>query len=332
MNTTNAPAQDIRCRLESMITANNWTGVIDIIQEIKQQQGQDTRQRQLHTALHLVCRRSVWIDVVKELIKVGGGRDYVWEEDRWGRTALHCACDNNASIEVVKELIEQAEGGQDFVWQTDSWGRTALHCACQFNASIEVVKELIVVAGGWDYIWEKSKTYRTALHFACRFKASIDVLELLIDYGRGDVLTPVNNENKTPLQELLITEHRWEDEEEKRADIEKASFLISKGIELQIGGGYSIGGLFNNNTNEEVRDEIYQRWDDRVLHALEQAMTQPRNQHLRILQALIALIANKAPPRIIESAISTFGLWYGPLVFAVLTTRTMLMTLIPYFI
>ncbi len=127
-------------------------------------------------------------------------------------------------------------------------------------------------------------------------------MKLLIEYGGEDILTQVNNKHKKPLQ-LLITASWYGDEEQKRANIEKASFLIDKGIELQIGGEYSIGGLFNNNTNEERQDEIYQRWDDNVLPTLEQVMAQPRNQPLPILQALIV---KEAPPHIIKSAVSTF--------------------------
>ncbi len=258
------------------------------------------------TALHVACQYNASIDIVKELIKVGGGRDYVWEKNAFDDcTSLHFACANNVvSIDVVKELLEVGEG-RDFVLEKDVYYcRTALHVACRNNASIDVVKELIEAGGGRDFVLEKDGRGRTAFHLACHYNASIDVLNLLIEYGGGDILTQGSNQHKTPLQ-FLITGDWYGDEEEKRAKIEKGSFLINKGIELQIGGEYSFSGLFNNNTNEEeVRDEIYEYWDERVLPTLEQVMTQHRNrQHLPILQALII---NKAPPHIIESAVNTF--------------------------
>ncbi len=255
------------------------------------------------TSLHVACSNNASIKVVKELIEVGGGRDFVWEkEDRNGWTALHVACENNASIDVVKMLIKEG-GGRDIVWEADKVGRTPLHFVCLKNAPVDVVKELIEAGGGRDIVWEKDEDDSTALHLACYFNASIDGVKVLIEYGGGDIITQINNWNETPLQ-VLITDYWSRDEERKRAGIEKASFLINKGIELQIGGEYSIGGIFNNNTNEEeVRDGIYKYWDDRVLPTLEQVMAQPHNRHLPILQALIV---NKAPPRVIKSAINTF--------------------------
>ena len=82
-----------------------------------------------------------------------------------------------------------------------------------------------------------------------------------------------------------------------------AVMLISKGIELQVGGEYSIGGLFTS-TKEEIQDQIYRNWDNIVLPALEQVMTLPHGQNLPILQALII---NKAPPSIIKSTLNRFA-------------------------
>ncbi len=183
-------------------------------------------------------------------------------------------------------------------------GWTALHLACRGNASIDVVKLLIVVGGGRDFVWEKDEFGRTAFHLACLYNASIDVLDLQIEYGGEDIITQVDNYHKTPLQFLITQSWSTDDDKEKRAEIEKTSFLINKGIELQIGGEYSIGGLFNNNSNEEVRDGIYKYWDERVLTALEPVMTQPNSRHLPILQSLIV---NKAPLHIIKSTLDTFS-------------------------
>ncbi len=256
------------------------------------------------TSLHFACGLNASSDVVKELIEVGGGHDFVWEKDFRGYTALHEACINNASIDVVKELIE-AGGGRDIVLdEKDEYGWTALHLACGNKASIDVVKELIEVGGGRDFVLEKGINGSTALHSACRFNASIDVLELLIQYGGRDILTQVNNQHETPLQKLLTIEVWYgDDEEEKRAFIEKISLLINKGIELNIGGQYSIGGLFSKNTSQMVNNVIYGKWDVKLLPALEQVLAMPNNHHLPILQALIV---NEASRDIIKSAVDNF--------------------------
>ena len=106
----------------------------------------------------------------------------------------------------------------------------------------------------------------------------------------------VNNDGKTPLHALITKDNR-------RSAIDKASYLINKGIKLQVGGEYSIGGLFNSNTNQQVQDAIYEKCDEIVFPALEQVMALPHNHHQPILQALII---NNAPPRIIKDLVNHF--------------------------
>ncbi len=108
----------------------------------------------------------------------------------------------------------------------------------------------------------------------------------------------MHDEGKMPLH-VLVTQD-WYHRDQRR---ENVSLLINKGIELQIGGQYSIGGLFICNTNQEVKDEIDGKWDVKLLPALEQVLAMPNNHHLPILQALIV---NKAPPLIIKSAADAF--------------------------
>ncbi len=253
------------------------------------------------TLLHGVCSGNASINVLKTLIEIGGGRDFVWEKDEYGKTSIHYACYYNASFDVVKKLIEVG-GGRDFVWEKDEDCMTSLHWACKRNVCSDVVKKLIEVGGGRDFVWEKDENGRNSLHIACYYNASVDVLDLLIEYGGRDLFTQFDNEGKSPLQ-LLISKYWYGEKEQKKSFIEKASLLINKGIELRIGGQYSIGGLFICNTNQEVQDRIYEHWDDNVLPALEQVMDVPHNRHLPILQALII---NKAPPRIVKSAADAF--------------------------
>ncbi len=276
---------------------------IDVVEELISVGGLDLvlqKDRWGNNSLHYACQYKAPIDVVKKLIEVGRWK-LAWDRDRYGRNSLHVACENNASIDVVKELT--GIGGWGFVWQEGHGGRTSLHCACKYNASIDVVRELIKV-GGQDIITKKDSRGRISLHCVCYNGSSMscDVLDLLIQRGGRDVLTQVDNEGKTPLH--VIIRQYWRGEEQKRALIEKVSFLINKGIELQIGGQHSFGGLFSHSVDQDVLNEIPERnWDENVLPALEQVMAQPHNRHLPILQAFIV---NKAPSRIIKSAVNNF--------------------------
>ena len=128
---------------------------------------------------------------------------------------------------------------------------------------------------------------------------SIDIVDLLIRHGGEDLLMQVDNKNMTILHSFITNKfygyfariHR------RRTIIERISLLINRSIELQVGGEYSIGGLFNPNTNQQVQDEIYDCWHEFVFPALDLVMA---NEQQPILQALII---HKAPPRIIKDLI-----------------------------
>ena len=85
---------------------------------------------------------------------------------------------------------------------------------------------------------------------------------------------------------------------------ENLSRLINKGIQFHIGGEYGIGGvLISPEPNKTIQDEIYRKWDKRVLPAMELVMALPHNQHLPLLHAVII---NKAPPHVIKSTVRKF--------------------------
>ncbi len=241
-----------------------------------------------------------------------GGRDLVWEKDLWGYNALHWACSRNASLDVVKELIE-AGGGRDYVWEKDVSGRTPLSYACQCSAYLDVVKVLIDVGGGRDIVWEKDDGCGfTSIHYACEGNepASVAVLDLLIQHGGQELIVEPDSGGDIPLQNLMGNNPNPNPEESRRSYVEKASYLINKGIQLQIGGQYSIGGLFplgdrNDQCEHDLigHDLIYMTQVSNVPPTLEQVMAMPNNRHLPILQAMIV---NKAPEYIIKSAVRTF--------------------------
>ncbi len=283
------------------------------------------------TLLHYAVRHNPCIEILKKLIEVGG-RDLLIKKDDtcFGRNALNlalalafkCGCDyfplcececereGKISIDVVKELIRA--GGRDLVFDKTKHGANSLHWACYCNASIDIIQMLIEV-GGRDLVLDKDGCDGlSSLHCACQGRTSVDVLDLLIQHGGRDVLTQVHNYGMTPLHSLIAdycvnygVDHR----EQKGALIivENASFLINKSIELQIGGQYSIGGLFNNdhNTSRRIQDANDAYWNNLVLPVLEHVMAMSNNQHhLPILQALII---NEAPPHILKIAVDTFS-------------------------
>ncbi len=284
------------------------TASIEVVKELIEEAGRELvfmKNNYDQNSLQVACEKNTPIDIVRELLKVGG-QELVWEKNMFGATSLHCAFqgEEGASIDVVKELIR--EGGRDLVWEPNEHDQNALHAACECNAPVDVVKELIE-AGGPGLGLEKDNYHMNSLHWAANNNASIGVFDLLIQHGGRDILTQVEIEDKTPLH-YLVTQKIWlvSDEDQFRSRVEKISYLIIKGTELQIGGEYSIGGLLSSdNTNQEVEDDIYNNWiwNGRVLPALEQVIAMPNNQRLPILQALIV---NKAPAGIIASTVNTF--------------------------
>ncbi len=81
--------------------------------------------------------------------------------------------------------------------------------------------------------------------------------------------------------------------------------LINKSIELQVGGEYSFGGLFDPNADQSMKDKIFScfNWNQLVLPVLQQVMADPRNYDQPILHAAII---NKVPQSIIKDMITQF--------------------------
>ncbi len=273
-----------------------------------------------YNSLQYAIQNNASIGVVKKLVEVGG-KDLVLQKIRGGgRNSFHTACESKASIDVFTELIEV--GGKNLVFQKiNTFGTkcNTLEYALKQRTSIEVLSKLIEV-GGQELVLEKNRSGCSSFQSICHCSSitftSCDILDFLILHGGPDVLEEEKYGQK-PLHNVIL-HHLWnqtvdykdgylsEDIEEiRRALVEKTSFLIKKGIELQIGGEYSIGGLFCDNIKQQLRDHIYKYWiwDERVLPALKQVMAMAQNRHLPILQALIV---NKAPPCIIRNAVNTF--------------------------
>eukprot|EP00551_Chaetoceros_affinis_P008713 CAMPEP_0203684588 /NCGR_PEP_ID=MMETSP0090-20130426/48114_1 /ASSEMBLY_ACC=CAM_ASM_001088 /TAXON_ID=426623 /ORGANISM="Chaetoceros affinis, Strain CCMP159" /LENGTH=423 /DNA_ID=CAMNT_0050553765 /DNA_START=1661 /DNA_END=2932 /DNA_ORIENTATION=- len=228
------------------------------------------------------------------------GRDFVWEKDERGCNLLHAAYKYNACIEVISKIIEV--GGEDLVFDEDECGRNSLHVAFMSNISIELVSKLVEV-GGKELIMAKDKYGYNSLELACsNYELSNDILDLLIQYGGREMLTQVNREGKTPLIDVITRyfKYMYYAEEKRRVLVERGSFFINKGMELQIGGEYSIGGLFSSTSNRRVQHQMHENWDETVLPALESAIALPHNHDKPILQAVVI---NKVPPYAIKDAV-----------------------------
>ncbi len=289
-------------------------------------------------AIHCACKYNAPLQIVSMLINAGG-REVVFKEDKDGRNCLHYAVENAVpSIEVVSKLIEV--GGRKLVLEEDHEGRSSLHYACKINSSVEVVSKLIHI-GGRELVTKKSNNGCTALHMACKHKVPFSIVSNLIETG-GDVLLKTANNNgdsalhcvacdfstsselvnlllqgageemlmtknvddKTPLLALITRRNsHFHSQRNKRMICEKASLLINKGIELRIGGGFSLGGLFNFTSNSEIQNQVYDKWDDLVFPTLQQVMSQPHGRQQPILQAAII---NNAPTRIIQDIANIF--------------------------
>ncbi len=273
---------------------------------------------------YAVCAYHTSVEVMSMLIQFGGGVDLVLDQDESGQHSFHTACEIGASAEVLLRLIDI--GGRDLVFLKDNYGLNALHYAVRSvipsdeEPSRRLILKLIEV-GGRDLVMDNNNHLgHNAIHFMgdlhysndgdlCFCQIDNTVLDILTAQGVGgaEILLQEESTGKTPLQSL-VTQQFIEDWDQGECDpriIENVSVLINKGIQLRIGGEYSIGGLLSSSTpdQEQVQDEIYQNWDKVVPPALEQVMAHPHNQHLPILQAVII---NKVPPRIIKSTIQKF--------------------------
>lgn len=74
--------------------------------------------------------------------------------------------------------------------------------------------------------------------------------------------------------------------------------MLNKYLELQIGGEFAFGGIFN--ANDADQNEIYNKWNELVLPAIQQIMQLPENRKQPILQAVII---QEVPPHIIKDIV-----------------------------
>ncbi len=252
-----------------------------------------------HNPLHYacMCKENTSLAVVSKLLEVGG-RDLLFHKSRFGQNSLHCACRHRAPTEVILKLVEV--GGKDLVLAEDNHGENSLHMAFCNNASATVILKLIEVGG--DLVLSKYIHGSNILHRSYHYRSlSSHMLDLLVLHGGEEMLLQKSDHNKkTPLQKIITDKTRFHN---SKTLIQNASLLINKGIEMQIGGEFAIGGLFDSTSNKKVEDEIYEQWDNLALPALKDVMKMSQNRDQPILHA--AIISN-ASSRIIKDIVINF--------------------------
>jgi len=253
------------------------------------------------TTLHYACKNKAPTEIVSKLLEVGG-RDLAQLKDEFDRNALHYAFISKVPADIMSKLI--IVGGKDLILQKDNHCQNSLHLACLTRVSTEVILTLIEV-GGKCLVLEQSRNGSNLLHYLC-YKIDpirVEVLDLLIHYGGKEILMQTNNDHKTALQELITKCVGSYDQESKRTLIESISLLIDRGIQLQVGGEYTIGGLFDPSATQNVKEHVYRQWDELVLPSLRKLMKLPRNHCQPILQAAVIY---QAPPRILKDIVDNF--------------------------
>ena len=268
-------------------------------------------------------------DVAKDLLLLLVtllGKGFIMQNFDDGETFLHYLCERNeytslCDEEVISKVIEM--GGKEIVLKKDVDGHSPLHLAIKCNASIDIKLKLAEI-GGEDIAVATDRDGQNPLHSACNKvlleKKSLllvneEELEILTQYNGAKVMTQRDSFGETPLQ-IFITKaldpyQRMDAEAQERKYkqiSDNAAIMIKKGIDLQVGGEYGIGGLFIFPQSIIVRKRLYDNWDPIVLPALEQVMALPHFKNLPILQAIIhAIIYNRAPPKIINSTKDKFS-------------------------
>ncbi len=256
-------------------------------------------------SLHYAAYYKVPDAVILKLIEIGG-RDFVVEKTCRGISALHIASEKKCSFAVVSKLIEV--GGKEFVLEKASHGQNSLQIACQNNASFDVVMKLIEI-GGRDLVLDTDRWGYNCLHYISALRctrgntnnrtATTAIVLKLIEIGGAKLLLHRNNKDLSPLH-CLVSERLFIQRGANRVEI--MVLLICRGIDYQIGGEFSIGGLFHS-LSDKIKKSIYSKWRDIVLPALEHVATRRDNEQLPILHAAII---HKAPLPIIKDIIENF--------------------------
>ncbi|GFH56429.1 hypothetical protein CTEN210_12905 [Chaetoceros tenuissimus] len=166
------------------------------------------------TSFHIACEENAPVDIIRQMIDIGGDDIVFKQVDCNYYTSLHFACMCGKNIDVVRLLINT--GGKKLLMMTaDCYedgceGYTALHYACAFwdyyrddnQFDVNIVK-LLLQKGGQELIHAQDKGGETALHLACsegtirRFLDINAIIEHLVHFGGEELVNMQNNKGNT---------------------------------------------------------------------------------------------------------------------------------------
>lgn len=225
------------------------------------------------------------ITILNQILTLGGKRLVMLKNDN-GSNVLHYACCFMEPFDVVSAIIEV--GGKDLVMEVDDNESSMLVLACEHNAPMEVILLLIDV-GGHELVMKRGCYECSTLHEACENGANIEVIMKLIEVGGSELLQCQDSDGWTALLSPYCS---------SRCCYTKPfgtmfQYMFREYMEANIGGEFSIGGLFNNSSSQSNQDKIFSRWDEWFPLIIESLL----ERHQNILHA--AILA-RAPIRIIH--------------------------------
>jgi len=312
--TTPTAARYLRRQLQPMIDNEDWNGIFRIAHD-RRHNGPSTGAGSVAELLHVFTANKLQFDILQQtrnqdarnlLAKLVffGGKGFAMEKDEFGCNLLHRATFHYTMShvsQVVSQLVRV--GGRELVLSKNDRGFNSLHAACQFGAPTEIIS-MIVEAGGREVILDENKDGRNSLQIAFNnCELPIDVVDLLIEHGGVEGLIQLGNTGNNAALISMIRGSKYYPPFRMGSIIDRTVFLIIKGIELQVGGEYAIGGLFNCHIDQTVKDEMYNGWNKLILPALEQVLALPNNRHLPIVHAVIM---DKAHPSVIDDVVNRF--------------------------
>ena len=280
----------------------------------------------LNQAVHML----VPFEIINKMIDIGGKefllKDYHGEcyVSRWdGYTPLHHLFyrfnfdtpDNEKfeekfstlQLQLLPKLFEV--GGRDLVMKkVASDGETALHCAVNDDRNKEATKELIEF-GGKELVMTKNNKGNTALHHEeFRDGMSFEIVKLMIEVGGRDLLKEENNYGELAVQSAALFEDHYIDDNEYLLTL--SILLIKEGINHNVGGEFSLGGLLEVYNDYEGDFDFFffgEIWCTRILPALKEVYRQFQLEALSktppILHSVIEL---EAPKDVIADVLDNF--------------------------
>jgi hypothetical protein len=216
------------------------------------------------SSLHEACwqyNNGVPFKIIKSLIDKGG-KELVTMMDNGGCTALQILCRGQVSIEVVEYFL-QIGGGKELLFMKCSCGWNPLHEVCDFGHSLELTKYFVGI-GGRELVLEKDDDGRNSFFWACDCGGVLDngdgyniaqreILKYLIDTIGIFLIGTVDNNGELPIHTFVKTNESAED-----LDLGVLHDLLHSGMHYGFENEYCIGGLFTMSTHDETSCSIFE--------------------------------------------------------------------------